>query len=177
MTVPRGSGGKGGMESWAVVFLGVIALASLVQTVFLVALAVAGRRLARRVDEMHDRFERELRPSIDSLSRMSRNLAENHRTSANLAGPDGSTGPRRHLDKVEDATARRTVVARLALSCVGAVAASRTSRDVARARDQALRWPDLEGPLRTVLTSPRGPLPHLPPGHRRRAREAPRARP
>jgi len=91
------------MESWAVVFLGVIALASLVQTVFLVALAVAGRRLARRVDEMHDRFERELRPSLDSLSRMSRNLAEISDL-ATLQGRriDGVLADT--IDKVEEAT-------------------------------------------------------------------------
>ena len=34
-------------ESWGVVFLGVIALSSLVQAGFLIGLAVAGRRLAR----------------------------------------------------------------------------------------------------------------------------------
>jgi hypothetical protein len=64
------------METWAVVFLGVIAVASLAQTAFLVALALASRRLARRVDEIHDRFERELRPSLERLARISRNLAE-----------------------------------------------------------------------------------------------------
>jgi len=64
------------MESWGVAFLGVIALGSLVQTAFLVGLAVAGRRLARKVDDMQGRFERELRPSIDHLSRVTRNLAE-----------------------------------------------------------------------------------------------------
>ena len=91
------------MESWAVVFLGVIALASLVQTVFLVALALAGRHLARRVDEMHDRFERELRPSIDSLSRMSRNLAEiTDLATLQARRIDGVLADT--LDKVEDAT-------------------------------------------------------------------------
>jgi hypothetical protein len=91
------------MESWAVVFLGVIALASLVQTVFLVALAVAGRRLARRVDEIHDRFERELRPSLDSLSRMSRNLAEiTDLATLQARRIDGALADT--IDKVEDAT-------------------------------------------------------------------------
>jgi hypothetical protein len=64
------------MESWAVVFLGVIALASLVQAAFFVGLAVAVRHLVRRVDEINDRFEREVRPSLESFGRVSRNLAE-----------------------------------------------------------------------------------------------------
>jgi hypothetical protein len=63
-------------ESWGVVFLGVIALASLVQAGFLIGLAVGGRRLARRLDAMQDRIDREIRPALDNLARISRNLAE-----------------------------------------------------------------------------------------------------
>ena len=63
-------------ESWGVVFLGVIALASLVQAGFLIGLAVAGRRLARRLDAMQDRIDREIRPALDNLARISRNFAE-----------------------------------------------------------------------------------------------------
>ena len=93
------------MGTWAVVFLGVIALASLVQTIFLVALAVAGRRLARRVDEIHDRFEREIRPSIESLSRLSRNLAEmTDLATLQARRIDGVLADT--LDKVEDATSQ-----------------------------------------------------------------------
>jgi hypothetical protein len=91
------------MESWAVVFLGVIAFASLVQTAFLVALAVAGRRLARRVDEMHDRFEREVRPMVESLSRLSRNVAEiTDLATLQARRIDGVLADT--IDKVEDAT-------------------------------------------------------------------------
>jgi hypothetical protein len=91
------------MESWAVVFLGVIAVGSLVQTVFIVALALAGKRLARRVDEMHDRFERELRPSLESISRMSRNLAEmSDLATLQARRIDGVLAD--IIDKVEDAT-------------------------------------------------------------------------
>lgn len=64
------------MEAWAVVFLGVIAIASLVQSVFLVGLAVQGRRLARRVEEVQQRFERDLRPGLESFQRIARNAAE-----------------------------------------------------------------------------------------------------
>lgn len=64
------------METWGVVFLGVIALGSLVQTAFLIGLAVQGRRLAQRVAELQDRVERDIRPTLDNLSRVTRNLAE-----------------------------------------------------------------------------------------------------
>jgi hypothetical protein len=64
------------MDSWGVAFLGVIALGSVVQTGFLIGMAVAARRLARRLDELQDRFERDIRPSIDNIARITRNLAE-----------------------------------------------------------------------------------------------------
>ncbi|HEY7514809.1 MAG TPA: hypothetical protein VIC87_10040 [Vicinamibacteria bacterium] len=63
-------------ESWGVAFLGVIAFASLVQAGFLIALAVAGARLAKRLDAMQDRLDREIRPAMDNLARISRNFAE-----------------------------------------------------------------------------------------------------
>lgn len=64
------------MSTWAVVFLGVIALGSITQTVFLVVLALQSRRLAAGVDELRVRLERDLKPSLESLSRITRNLAE-----------------------------------------------------------------------------------------------------
>jgi hypothetical protein len=64
------------MDSLGVAFLGVIALASLVQAIFIIVLAAGGRRLARQVEELQTRFDRELRPILDNLARTSRNLAE-----------------------------------------------------------------------------------------------------
>ena len=64
------------METWVVVFLGMIALASLVQAGFLIALIVGGRRVARRVDALSDRIDREIHPALDNLGRITRNLAE-----------------------------------------------------------------------------------------------------
>ena len=64
------------MEGLGVAFLGVIALSSLVQAGFLIGLALNARRVGRRVDEMQQRLDRDLRPVLDSLSRISRNLAE-----------------------------------------------------------------------------------------------------
>ncbi|HET7293008.1 MAG TPA: hypothetical protein VFM88_11320 [Vicinamibacteria bacterium] len=64
------------MESWGVVFLGIIALGSLVQSAFLIGLAVSARRLSRRVADLQERVDRDLRPALDHLSRVTRNLAE-----------------------------------------------------------------------------------------------------
>jgi hypothetical protein len=64
------------MEGVGVGFLGVIALSSLVQAAFLIGLALSARRLGRRVEEIQQRVDRDLRPTLESLSRISRNLAE-----------------------------------------------------------------------------------------------------
>ncbi len=64
------------MDSWGVVFLGVIALSSVVQAVFLLGLAAEGKKLSRRLDDLQQRLDREMRPALDQLSRISRNLGE-----------------------------------------------------------------------------------------------------
>ena len=64
------------MESWGVVFLGLIALASLVQAGFLIGLALGGLRLAKRVDELSARLDRDIKPALESLTRVSRGAAE-----------------------------------------------------------------------------------------------------
>jgi hypothetical protein len=63
------------MDSLGLVFLGVIALASLVQGAFLVGLALGGLRLARRVGELQKSVETEIRPAFDDVSRLAQNLA------------------------------------------------------------------------------------------------------
>ncbi len=64
------------MNSWGVFFLGVIALASVVQGVFLIALMVFGRRLAQRIDALQARIDRDVTPALDNLGRVSRAAAE-----------------------------------------------------------------------------------------------------
>jgi hypothetical protein len=64
------------MESWGVFFLGVIALASLVQAGFLIGLVVYGRRLARRVDALQTRLDRDISPALENFNRVSRAAAE-----------------------------------------------------------------------------------------------------
>lgn len=62
--------------NWGVVSLVVMAVCSVVQAVILIGLAISGRRLASRLQVLQDRVDREIRPTIDSLSRIARNLAE-----------------------------------------------------------------------------------------------------
>jgi hypothetical protein len=64
------------METWAVVFLGVIALALVVQAGFLVALALAGLRLARRLDALQAQLDGQIAPALKGVERISRNAAE-----------------------------------------------------------------------------------------------------
>jgi hypothetical protein len=64
------------MESLGLVFLGLIALASLVQGLFLVGLGWGGLKLMRRIEELQGRVERELRPALASVSRITRNVSE-----------------------------------------------------------------------------------------------------
>lgn len=64
------------MDTWAVGFLGIIALSSLVQAGFLVALAMHGRRLSRRLDELQTQLDRDLKPALASFTRVGRNLEE-----------------------------------------------------------------------------------------------------
>ena len=64
------------METWGVVFLGIIALGSLIQSAFLVRIALAGREMSRRLAELQERVDRDLRPTLENLSRVTRNLAE-----------------------------------------------------------------------------------------------------
>jgi hypothetical protein len=64
------------METWGVVFLGIIALSSVVQGVFLVALMLFGRRLAQRLDAVQMRIDRDITPALENIGRVSRAAAE-----------------------------------------------------------------------------------------------------
>jgi hypothetical protein len=64
------------MEPWGVFFLGVIALASVVQAGFLIGLVIYGRRLAQRVDALQVRLDREISPALENFNRVSRAAAE-----------------------------------------------------------------------------------------------------
>ncbi len=64
------------MDNLALVFLGVIAVAALVQGVFLVALGVGGLRLLRRVTELHRGLQAEILPSFENMNRIATDLTE-----------------------------------------------------------------------------------------------------
>lgn len=64
------------METWVVVFLGMIAVAGVVQAGFLVAMALAIIRLTARVDALQDNLEQRIAPALEGLDRVGRNLAE-----------------------------------------------------------------------------------------------------
>jgi hypothetical protein len=64
------------METWVVVFLGVIAIAGAVQAAFLVAMALAIIRLTARIDSLQDKVDERIAPALESLDRVGRNVAE-----------------------------------------------------------------------------------------------------
>ena len=58
------------METLVIVFLAVIALTSLLQAGAAVGAAIAARKLGQRFDELENRFERELRPSLAKVAQV-----------------------------------------------------------------------------------------------------------
>ena len=64
------------METLGVVFLGVIAVSSAIQAVFLIRLGVEGKKLGRRLEEIERRIEAELQPSLRNFARVSQHVAE-----------------------------------------------------------------------------------------------------
>jgi hypothetical protein len=103
------------METWGIVFLGIIALASVVQAAFLIGLALEGRKLSRRVAELQERVERDLRPSLENLSRVTRNLAEvTDLAVLQVRRVDGLLADT--IDKIEDTT---TLIKQVVLKPLG----------------------------------------------------------
>ena len=64
------------MENLALVFLGVIALAALVQGAFLIALGVGGVRLFRRVMEVHRGLQADILPAFANMNRIAADMEE-----------------------------------------------------------------------------------------------------
>ena len=64
------------MESWGIFFLGVIALAAVVQAGFLIGLVVFGLRLARRMDDLQSRLDKDITPALANFTRVSQAAAE-----------------------------------------------------------------------------------------------------
>jgi len=64
------------MDSWGMVFLGLIALGSLIQALVIIGVALGGLRVAKRVQAMQASVDRELRPALESLTRVARNASQ-----------------------------------------------------------------------------------------------------
>jgi len=64
------------MDTVGVVFLGLIALSSLIQGALLVMLARGGLRLSRRIQELQSRMETEIKPILDDVSAVSANVSQ-----------------------------------------------------------------------------------------------------
>ena len=117
------------MTTTFVVLLGLIALGSLAQALFLVVLAVEGRRLVHRVDAFQSRVGGELRPILGEITRASDNLA---------AASAATLGQARRVDvMMTDVTDRlsdtegifRNVIVPTALRLVSVTAAVRAVRN------------------------------------------------
>ena len=63
------------MNTWSVVFLGIIAVATLATAIVQIGLLVAAGLLARRVGRFVDEVEREVRPIIGHLNSVSRDAS------------------------------------------------------------------------------------------------------
>ncbi len=63
------------MSHWAEVFLGVIAFATLTTSIVLIALLVAAGRLARRVEHLVEKIDREITPAFGHLNDIARDAA------------------------------------------------------------------------------------------------------
>lgn len=64
------------MDSWGMVFLGLIALGSLIQVLVIIGIALGGLRVAKRVQAMQANVDRELRPALDSLTHVAKNASQ-----------------------------------------------------------------------------------------------------
>ena len=64
------------MDTVGVVFLGVIALSSLIQGALLLMLARGGLRLSKRIQDLQARIEAEVKPILEDVNDVSRNLSQ-----------------------------------------------------------------------------------------------------
>jgi hypothetical protein len=63
------------VSHWGELFLGVIAVATLTTSIILVALLVAAGRLARKIERLADKLERELEPAFTHVNAIARDAA------------------------------------------------------------------------------------------------------
>jgi len=63
------------VNDWAVLFLGLIALATLTTAIIQIAVVIVAGRLARRMERLADRVEREMKPMLGQLHAVSRDAS------------------------------------------------------------------------------------------------------
>ena len=63
------------MSTWADVFLGIIAVATLAIAIVQIGVVVAAGRLARRIDTLTEQFEREVKPLFGHLNAIGRDAS------------------------------------------------------------------------------------------------------
>ena len=64
------------MDTVGVVFLGVIALSSLIQGALLLMLARGGLRLSKRIQDLQARIEAEVKPILEDVSAVTANISQ-----------------------------------------------------------------------------------------------------
>jgi hypothetical protein len=64
------------VDTLSTVFLGVLALSSLLQALVVLAIALGGRKLAVDLAELRDRLEKKIEPVEDDVRRVARNVAD-----------------------------------------------------------------------------------------------------
>ena len=64
------------MSDWAILFLGVIAAATLTTAIVQVAVLVAAGRLTRRLERVVDEMQREIKPLVAHLDAIGRDMAK-----------------------------------------------------------------------------------------------------
>jgi hypothetical protein len=105
-------------NSGATILLGVIAFSAIVQAILICGIALGGRRLTRRLDEIQGKVDREIRPALANLSHLTRNVAEaSDLAVVQVRRIEGVVGDA--LDRLEET--RRSVqrVARVPLRALG----------------------------------------------------------
>ncbi len=128
------------MTGWSQVFLGAIAIATLLMAIVQVGAAVYAGRLAKRVDRLADQVEQEIRPLFASLNSISRDAAR----AASLAATQVERADRLMADFTQRAeqtmaTVQQVVVgpARQGMALLGGFRAALAALRDARARQSS----------------------------------------
>jgi hypothetical protein len=105
-------------NSGATILLAVIALSAIVQAVLICGIALGGRRLTQRIDELQVKVDREIRPALANLSQLTRNVAEaSDLAVVQVRRIEGVVGDA--LDRLEETRQSVQRVARVPLRALG----------------------------------------------------------